>query len=116
MYAFYTRILRFVAARSDHTDPRIATMMALLLQAADAIDVDGRFTATELDLTARAFAGVAAMLQKQILPETTANGHAEAERQIRWAIDTSMEIVNGLLHKSSLGGGTISLKLPPLPQ
>ena len=116
MYAFYTRILRFVAARSDCSDPRIAAMMALLCQAADAIDVDGAFVASELDLTARAFAGVAAMLQKQILPETVANGHAEAERQIRWAVDTSLETVNALLYKSSTGGGSVTVTLPAVPE
>jgi glucan biosynthesis protein len=101
MIAFYTSLLRFVAARTPGGDDRVDTMMAILRAAADSFDATGSFTATDLNLTARAFAGMAAMLQKQILPEAVANGHAEAERDIRWAVDTAMDAVNLLLRQAT---------------
>lgn len=99
-YGFYTGILRFIANRTDTAaDGRAATMMGLLLDAAATIERDGTLTvaAVRLEDTARAFAGVAGVLQQQILPAAVGAGNAAGERQIRWAVDASMDIVRQLL-------------------
>jgi hypothetical protein len=117
-HAFYANLLRFVAARTDRADPRTAAMMAALEAAAEEIAATGSFTVApdRLDLTARAFAGVAAFLQKQILPEAVAHGHHDSERQIRWAVDTAMDAVNTLLARAALGQGeAVAVVLPAGP-
>jgi len=98
-YQFFAQILRFVSRKTERADARIAQMMDALDQAASEVESFGRITvkADALESTARAFAGVAAFLQKQILPEAVAEGNALGEKQIRWAIDNSMAAVNRLL-------------------
>lgn len=115
---FYAAILRFVARRSDRSDPNVAAMMDELLAAADEVSARGRVTvaADRLELAARAFAGIAGLLQKDILPETIAHGNEAGERQVRWAVDASMEAVNLLLGKASLEDrSTVEIVLPPAP-
>lgn len=118
-YGFYVAILRFVARKSDRSDARIAAMMDSLDQAAGEIESSGGFdvAADQLELTARAFAGVAGFLQKQILPETVAEGNKAGEAQIRWAIDNAMEAVNSLLGRAALveqrSNMRITLPAPP---
>jgi hypothetical protein len=118
-YRFYAAILRFVAGKTDRADPRIAEMMALLEQAARAIETAGAFdvAAADLESTARAFAGVAGFLQKQILPEAVAAGNKPGEDQIRWAIDNAMESVNSLLSRAAVTGekSDMRITLPPPP-
>jgi len=103
-YRFYASILRFVAQKTDRNDPQVAAMMAILEQAAAEIDSLGAFNvdADRLEMTARAFAGVAAFLQKQILPEVVAAENKPGETQVRWAIDNAMEAVNALLGRAAL--------------
>ena len=119
-YRFYAAILRFVAQKSDRNDPQVAAMMSILEQAADEIDTDSAFNvaADRLEMTARAFAGVAAFLQKQILPETVAAENKTGETQVRWAIDNAMEAVNTLLGRAALAEQRsdlrITLPTPPL--
>lgn len=99
-HTFYTGLLRFIANRTDTAaDPRASTMMAVLLEAAVAIERDGAVTiaAARLEDAARAFAGVAGVLQQQVLPAAIGDGNATGERQIRWAVDASMELVRQLL-------------------
>ena len=87
-YAFYAAMLRFVEGKIRHSgaaqaDPRTGMMMDLLAGAAESVAA-GRtmhFAADRLDLAARAFAGFAAFLQKQILPEAVAHGNAEGEQE-----------------------------------
>lgn len=118
-YGFYVAILRFVARKSDRSDARIAAMMDNLERAAAEIEAQGGFdvVADHLELTARAFAGVAGFLQKQILPEAVAEGNKTGEAQIRWAIDNSMEAVNSLLGRAALteqrSDMRITLPAPP---
>lgn len=118
-YSFYAAILRFVARKTDRSDPRIAGMMESLERAAAQIETDGAFDvdAASLETTARAFAGVAGLLQKQILPETIAAGNKAGETQIRWAIDNAMEAVNALLGRAAVTGGKSDMRitLPPPP-
>lgn len=119
-YAFYARTLRFVARKSDQGDARVAAMMDALAQAADAVEAAGVVTVApaSIELTARAFAGVAGFLQKQILPEVVADGNKGGEAQVRWSIDTSMELVNRLLGSVARGAadGPVTIDLPPPPQ
>lgn len=105
--AFYAAMLRFVARKTERGDPRIAAMMDALTDAACEIEATGHFhvPADRLELTARAFAGVAAFLQKQILPEAVSEGNTTGEHQIRWAVDTAMASVNTLLTSAAKQDG-----------
>lgn len=117
-YSFFAALLRFVAAKTEASaggDPRTGAMMAVLRSAADA---GSRITvaADRLELAARAFAGFAAFLQKQILPEAVAHGNAVAEGQLRWAVDAAMAMVGTLLSRAALEvRGDVDLDLPPPP-
>lgn len=104
---FYAALLRFVARKTERSDPRIAAMMDALTDAACEIEAAGHFcvAADRLELTARAFAGVAAFLQKQILPEAVSEGNTTGEQQIRWAVDTAMAAVNDLLTNAARQDG-----------
>lgn len=119
-YRFYAAILRFVAQKTDRNDPQVAAMMSILEQAAGEINSLGAFKveADRLEPTARAFAGVAAFLQKQILPEVVAAENKPGETQVRWAIDNAMEAVNALLGHAALAEKRsdmrITLPAPPL--
>lgn len=118
-YAFYTAMLRFIAGRTEVAgDPRAAAMMSELTLAADAIDRGGAVTvpAGRLEIAARAFAGVAGVLQRQVLPSAVAEGNAAGERQIRWAVDASMEVMRTLLTAAAEGvGQDIRVDLPAPP-
>jgi len=119
-YRFYASILRFVARKTERADPRIAAMMDRLEETAGQIESQGLFdvAADQLENTARAFAGVAGFLQKQILPEAIAAGNQPGETQIRWAIDNAMDAVNNLLARAALAEKKtdIRITLPPPPQ
>ncbi len=117
-YGFYAATLRFVAAKLTEGDPRTAPMVVQLRAAARSFEADGVATIAsgDLEVAARAFAGVAAFLQKEILPETVAHGHADAERQVRWTVDAAMEAVNLLLRAAALDGRPpVTLAPPPVP-
>ncbi len=118
-YSFYAGMLRFVARKTDIEDARVRAMMTALLELTSEIEAEGRFSVAgdRLELTARAFAGVAAFLQKQILPEVVAATNKSGETQVRWSIDTSMDVVNRLLaHAAQQIGGDCAIVLPPPPQ
>ncbi len=117
-YDFYAAILRFVASTATRTDPRVATMMECLELAADYVDSDGYFRveADQRELFARALAGVAAFLQERILPETVGEGNKEAETQVRWAVDTSLDALNQILRaQTDSVQGTINVMFPDPP-
>jgi hypothetical protein len=118
-YRFYTDILRFVGSRADRSDAAVAAMTErLAVYAAEMDATGGRFTvpAPELPQAARAFAGVAGILQKLLLPEAVAAGHADVERRIRWSVDASMDLVRVLLvHAAEGTAGDVTVELPPLP-
>lgn len=118
-YRFFTAYLRFVAMKTDKEDPDVAAMMAVLNGLADDID-KGANTAVardDLALAGRALAGFAGFLQKQILPEAVAQGHSQVESQLRWAIDTAMEMMTRCLSHAELVDeeGALMLSLPPPP-
>lgn len=117
-YAFYAGMLRFVARKTEAEDVRMRAMMSALLELAAEVEAAGRFSISgdELEITARAFAGIAAFLQKQILPEVVAAQNKAGETQVRWAVDTSMDIVNRLLsHSAQKIGGDCAIVLPAAP-
>lgn len=118
-YAFYASTLRFVARKTERVDERVAAMMDALIAAADSVEASGSIIAApeRMELTARAFAGFAGFLQKQILPEVVADRNEAGERQVRWSIDTSMDVVNRLLGAVACGEGDapITITLPALP-
>ena len=120
-YSFFSALLRFVATKTASVgmdDPRGRALVAELHAAAVAVE-DGPelcVTAENLELAARAFAGFAAFLQKQILPEAVAHGHGQAEAQLRWAVDVAMGWVSTLLTRAALEErGRVNLDLPPPP-
>ncbi|EKV27375.1 hypothetical protein C882_1877 [Caenispirillum salinarum AK4] len=119
-YGFYIAQLRFVARTTDRVTPQVAEMMDELARIADAIAAEGyAFTvpAGRLRIAGRALAGVAGLMQKQILPEAVAAGNAAGEAQVRWTIDTSMEAVaNITVHAELTGDGEdYRVILPPPP-
>ena len=117
-YGFYAGILRFVASTSERLDPRVTAMMECLDHAAAAIDQAGTYTVIhdQREYYARALAGVAAFLQKQILPETIAEANAVAEAQVRWAIDTSMDSMTQILQaQAAQHQDPVVIAFPPPP-
>ena len=118
-YDFYAGILRFVANTSERTDPRIAAMMECLDQAAAAIEAAQSYAIPfdQRENYARALAGVAAFLQQRILPETIAEQNKQAEQQVRWAIDTSMETMTHVLSNQAAGNqDVLTVTFPPPPE
>lgn len=116
-HLFYASILRFVAQRADRTDGQVAAMMDELSAAADEVAEHGKVTVAgdRLALAARAFAGIAGFLQTRILPETIAHGNAAGERQVRWAVDSSMEAMNLLLSVAATGAADpVDVRFPAL--
>lgn len=117
-YTFFANILRFVALRADRSDAQVAAMMDELSAAADEVIAHGKVSVAgdRLDLAARAFAGIGGFLQTRILPETVAHNNHVGERQVRWAIDSSMEAMNLLLSAAASGAGdVVEVKFPPPP-
>ena len=120
-YAFYSAMLRFVAAKTEAAaaqDARTAEMMAVLRRIADKVEQEADFEVAgdSLELTARAFAGFAAFLQKSILPEAVAHGNQAGEAQIRWSVDSAMDAVNTLLSRAALQEGcAVRITLAPPP-
>lgn len=97
-YDFFAAQLRFVAARTPADDLDVTAMMAHLTHIADLAekaDVGGTISVATDDLkfAGRALAGVAGFLQQHILPEIVAAENARGERQVRWVIDTTMELM-----------------------
>ncbi len=103
-YKFYAGYLSFVAKRTAPTTAEIRQMMEELYNIADILEVDITFTVkkNELRITARAFAGLAGFLQKNILPEAKDKRNTIGELQIRWVIDTSMELMSNLMVHAEL--------------
>lgn len=119
-YGFFVAHLRFIAAKTDQSDPDVASMVDELGKFASAVE-SGREISVATDrlrVTARGLAGVAGFLQEQILPEVVAAGNAAGERQVRWVIDTSMRLMSTMTTRDALGGGDerLVLTLPPPPE
>lgn len=121
-YHFFAGFLRFVADKTDKSDPAVHAMMAELVQAAGQIESGPNFQilASRAHASSRAFAGVAQFLQHRILPEAQAHGNSYAIAQIQWAIAAALQIGRAaILHldgieESQLNQRFIDLKLPPL--
>lgn len=117
-YRFFAACLRFVARRTDAATPGMAAMMADLDGLADHVEAEGALIVPQARLSgaARALAGVAGMLQQQILPETVAAGNASGERRVRWMIDAAMAGVAALAaHAEAPGASDFHSALPPPP-
>ncbi len=117
-YRFFAACLRFVARRTDAATPELAALMADLEAMAAGIEAEGLLVVAEdrLKGSARALAGVAGMLQQQILPEAVAGGDAGAERRVRWMIDAAMTGMAGITaHAESAAAGGYRKALPPPP-
>ena len=117
-YDFFVRQLRFVAGRTDRDDPEIDRRMRALEAVADRVAegaAEITVPAAELRDTARALAGMAGLFQQALLPEVVAAGDPRAEAQVRWTIDTCMEMMAALQTHADLTGDTEDRTLP-LPQ
>ena len=119
-YLFYAAQLRFVASKTERLTPEISTMMDALETFATRVESGGKFSVdgATAKLTGRALAGVAGFLHQHILPETIASGSSVAERQVRWVIDTSMELTATLtVHAQTAGEGKpCPVVLPAAPE
>ncbi len=121
-YDFFVAHLRFVATRTARDNPDVTEMVDQLQRIADAVENTGGFAvpANKLKTAGRALAGLSGFLQQQILPEIIAAGNANGERQVRWVIDTSMNIMTTLLARAEAPGTNDAsessvFKLPPPP-
>ena len=119
-YAFYAAQLRFAASKTERSDDEIVDMMEQLQSIANQIDEGAAFTvkATSLRAAARALAGVAGFLQKQILPEVVAAQNAIGETQVRWTIDTSMSLMATMMTHAEMTNDEedLELTLPDAPK
>ena len=116
-YRFFAACLRFVARRTDSSTPELAALMADLDALAEGVEAEGALIVPKARLkgAARALAGVAGMLQQQILPEAVASGDAGAERRVRWMIDAAMTGMAALTAQAeSADAGDYRKPLPPL--
>ena len=120
IYNFYAGYLRFVAENTTLNSPEIQDMMAELNYIAKILENNTMFTVekNKLLMTSRALAGVAGLLQQQILPEIIEAGNTSGEIQIRWVINTSMNIMSNLMvHaelKNNCDGFVAVLPEPPV--
>lgn len=117
-YRFFAACLRFVARRTDAATPEMAALMADLDAMAESVESKGALIVApdRLKSSARALAGVAGMLQQQILPEAVASGDAGAERRVRWMIDAAMTGMAGLsAHAETAAAKPYRKPLPPPP-
>ncbi len=118
-HGFFIAHLRFVATKTERITPEVGVMMDVLASIADQVERGGcfRIEGENLRIAARALAGLAGFLQKQILPEVVAAKNILGERQVRWVIDTSMEMTASLtMHAETTSDGTaMDLHLPAPP-
>ena len=112
-YAFYAAQLRFAASKTERANDEISNMMDQLQAIADQVDAGPSFTvkAQGLRAAARALAGVAGFLQKQILPEVIAAGNEIGEAQVRWTIDTSMSLMATMMTHAEMTNDQDDLEL-----
>ena len=121
-YGFFVAQLRFVAAKTARETPEVEAMMGMLERIAEDVETtDGIYVDVEdLHSASRALAGLAGFLQQHILPEAVAAKHELGERQVRWVIDTSMELMAALtVHADADNGESkegLALALPAPPQ
>lgn len=110
--------LRFFARKTDRTDPDVGAMMAMLDGLAHQLETQGTMTIERADLPAagRALAGVAGFLQQHILPEAVANGHAPIEAQVRWTIDSLMDMMTQCMTHAEIAKDDGALVLTPGPK
>ena len=103
-YNFYAGYLNFVAKSTTPDTYEIQDMMEELSCIAKLLENDSTFPVAQnkLKITARALAGMAGFLQQHILPEITEAKNISGELQIRWVIDTSMNIMSNLLVHAEL--------------
>ena len=103
-YDFFAGYLKYIGSTTERETPEIDEMMDELLRAADQLKQFSKIEVPHdrLEIAARAMAGVAGFLQKQILPEVIAAGNEKGEVQVRWVIDTAMELMGLLLSRHEL--------------
>ena len=118
-YKFFANYMRFVAGKMPSETSEIVNMMDELGRVASEIEVAGEFSVSpdKLEHVARALAGLAGFLQQQILPEVVADNNIRGEAQVRWVIDTSMELMGNLTVRAESGDHDPStlFQLPPPP-
>jgi hypothetical protein len=119
-YDFFVSHLRFIASRTDRDNPDVTVMIDQLERIADAVENTGGFAVPpeKLRVAGRGLAGLAGFLQQQILPEVIAAGNTRGEIQVRWVIDTSMNLMSTLMARADSDNSNESavFKLPPPPE
>ena len=118
-YDFYVGLLRFISSEADRREPRVDAMMQCLDHIATCAEAGDTFTVTvdKRELASRALAGVAALLQKQVLPEVIAYHNTKGEIEIRWAVDASLASMGEILKAQAAQlDGPLTITLPPPPR
>ena len=103
-YDFFAGFLKYVGDTTQRETAEISEMMDELLRASDELKQTGQITvpADRLHIAARAMAGMAGFLQKQILPEVLAAENEKGQVQVRWVIDAAMAAMGHLLGHAEL--------------
>ena len=119
-YDFFVSHLRFIASRTDRDNPEVTEMIDQLQRIADAVENTGGFAVSpeKLKASGRGLAGLAGILQQQILPEVISAGNTRGEIQVRWVIDTSMNLMSTLMARADADDLNESaiFELPPPPE
>lgn len=118
-YKFYVNYLRFIAQKLDKTGSEFKSITSELNKLADKLDQneDLVIEANSIRIMARALAGFSGFLQEHILPEVVAANNQYGEKELRWIIDTSMELMAKLISHAEITNNSENyiLKLPNPP-
>lgn len=103
-YDFYAGFLKYIGDITERETPEVSDMLDELLRLAAELRMTGKMTVEQekLSIAARGMAGLAGFLQEQILPEVVASQNEKGEKQVRWVIDTSMEVMTDLMSQAEL--------------
>ncbi|MFL2781210.1 MAG: hypothetical protein ACJZ9G_03170 [Rhodospirillales bacterium] len=118
-YKFYINYLRFIAKKLDDGGPEFKNITSELNKLADKLDQkeDLLVEANNVRIMARALAGFSGFLQEHILPEVIAANNQYSEKELRWVIDTSMELMAKLISHAEITNNSENyiIKLPNPP-
>jgi hypothetical protein len=118
-YKFYINYLRYIAIKLDKAGSEFKNTTLELNKFADKLDQnkDLVIEANSIRIMARALAGFSGFLQEHILPEVVAANNQYGEKELRWVIDTSMELMAKLISHAEITDNSENyiLKLPKPP-
>ena len=108
-----------IAKKLDEGGPEFKNITSELNKLADKLDQkeDLLVEANNVRIMARALAGFSGFLQEHILPEVIAANNQYSEKELRWVIDTSMELMAKLISHAEITNNSENyiIKLPNPP-